>query len=92
MKIEFTLTMPGRGSWNGGWSGETRQHIIYREVTGKRCVELDLPKSWDYAFGDGWVARVSAQPASKVRVRRAAGFLGYDWMVDSILLHGEIRT
>lgn len=82
--------MPGRASWNGRWSGEARQHLLYREVTGKRCLELDLPAAWTFPFGDGWVARVHARPAEKVR--RSDGFAGYDWMVTSILLHGEIRS
>lgn len=27
MILSFTLSMPGRSSWNGRWSGETRRYV-----------------------------------------------------------------
>ncbi len=88
--VEFELAMPGNASWNGKWTGDDRQYLVYRRVTAKRCRELCLPRSWTHSFGDGWVARVSARPVK--RGRRSDGFAGYEWMVESILRHAEIRT
>ncbi len=47
-----------------------------------------------YYFGDGWGASVSVREvatseAGKIE-RKSAGFCGYDWMIDSIIRHGEI--
>jgi len=50
-------------------------------------------KSWSYDFGDGWRALVSGTLLKKgERVKKSDGFYGYDWMVDSIIFHNEIRT
>jgi hypothetical protein len=32
-RVEFTLSMPGRSSWNGGWSGEGRHFAIVRTLS-----------------------------------------------------------
>ncbi len=59
---------------------------------------IDDSGYYSYNFGDGWRAGVSVyhiddtypknEPA-KLR-RKSDGFCGYDWMVDSIIAHGEI--
>jgi hypothetical protein len=55
-----------------------------------------LDDYYHYNFGDGWAAGVSvrtvdAAEARKLR-RKSDGFSGYDWMIDSIVQHGEIRV
>lgn len=100
MNIQFTLSMPNVGSWNGRWSGRDNLYAIVRPFTGrlgKRIAEAMLKKgSFYYNFGDGWGAsiRVSEITGSEVRrVRKASkGFCGYDWMVTSIIAHGGIYT
>lgn len=92
MLLAFKLSMPGRNSWNGGWSGEGRPFIIVRSFRDKGADRL--PGRYHYDFGDGWraaveVGRVDAAEARKLR-RQSAGFAGYDWMVDSIVRHGRI--
>lgn len=91
--IVFELTMPNRGSWNGHWSGENRRHIRTR-------YERKVPKEiWDkdfyYRWDDGWTACVSVRkmPAKEARKLESAsnGFCGYDWMINSLLIHKEIR-
>lgn len=103
MKVSFQLTMPNVGSWNGKWTGASKEYFVIRTFTKK---EVDNNKtlsnfrdgghSWTfpYDFGDGWTARVIAQivdaPEANNRLKRSAGFCGYEWMIDSILKHGKI--
>lgn len=88
-RVEFLLTMPGRGSWNGGWSGEGARYAIVRTLPDKQASELD-GKSWGYSWSDGWHASIRARVVPKgERLKKSAGFSGYDWMVRNILAHGD---
>lgn len=99
MIVVFELNMPRCGSWNGQWSGQGQ---MYARVKSARSKELadKLKKivktgSYRYAWDDGWCARVDvrqidSKEAAKIR-RTSKGFCGYDWMIDSILKHGEIK-
>jgi len=97
MLIQFTLSMPSNNAWNGRWSGEDNLYAVVRstravESVGKRVIETGY---WTHNFGDGWMAGVSAKEidageARKVR-KKSRGFCGYDWMVNSIMMFGEIR-
>jgi hypothetical protein len=93
-RIEFTLSMPGRNSWNGRWSGESTHYAIVKSLPDAQANALLDGKnreSWGYNFGDGWFASVEAREVPKgERLRKSAGFCGYDWMVQSILADGEI--
>ena len=101
MILSFELSMPNRGSWDGRWSGEEKMFAVVKnlgrtkkaEERGRRLVDAG---SFYYSWSDGWGARISVrevspQQARKIR-KQSAGFCGYNWMVDSILLHGEIRA
>ena len=37
--VLFTLSMPGRNSWNGRWSGEGKKYNIVRKMTAKEADE-----------------------------------------------------
>ena len=101
MKICFELSMPGRNSWNGRWSGEDR---IYARIVDLGRTKKARAKgeaiirqgSYSYAWPDGWCALVSVKEVDAAEARRirkhSAGFRGYDWMIDSIRYHGEIRA
>lgn len=108
MRVEFKLSMPGRASWDGGWSGEDRNYAIVRELDGDTLVKLfdlapdgiDLAKCrriWTHRWSDGWCAQIAARvvPADE-ELPRSDGFKGYDWMVDNILRkgdpHGEVTS
>ena len=95
-RVEFRLSMPGRNSWDGRWSGGGRNYAIVRTVTDKKAAELEVdkgPQSWGYGFGDGWFASVTARIVPKgERLKKSNGFCGYDWMVGSIVAFGEILT
>lgn len=92
-RVEFVLTMPNVASWNGRWSGEGKHHAIVRQLREGDLARLHIAEgmtpSWYYNFGDGWGANVEARlvPAG-ARLKKSAGFCGYDWMVDNIIRWG----
>lgn len=93
--IVFELTMPNRGSWNNRWSLENEVHIktMPNNMVPKELVGNDFWYNWE----DGWAACIkvrkydSRDKEYKSLKKRNTGFCGYDWMVSSILKHGEIR-
>lgn len=99
--ICFELSMPNRGSWDGRWSGECRYLARVRRFgRGKSAKEqaerILAERSYYYRWSDGWGASVSvreitAEEARKIE-RKSAGFCGYDWMIQSIIDHGDIRV
>ena len=100
-RVEFRLSMPSRASWNGGWSGEDRNHAVVRELSDEQLAKLFAPAApegfdlskcrniWTHRWSDGWVAQVSARvvPAGE-ELAKSDGFHGYDWMIDNILTTG----
>ncbi len=101
MIIVFTLTMPGRNTWNGRWSGQGHIYAIVKNMgksqkSARRCQALMDGSPYGYDFGDGWRAKISVHEetvAESRKTRRASqGFCGYDWMVDSLLTYGNIKT
>lgn len=92
--IVFTLTMPGRNTWNGKWSGDD---YVYARAKCNRLVPESLyDKDFYYSWDDGWTACVSvkkmdSKEARKI-MRKSRGFCGYDWMIESLLIHGEIKA
>ena len=92
-KTVFVLSMPNVGSWNGQWSGQGNLYCVVKPMTAKHK-ELHN-NSYYYNFGDGWgasikVLKVESKEASKMK-KASRGFCGYDWMISSILTHGDIR-
>jgi len=97
MLVCFQLTMPNVGSWNGKWTGEGRPYFIIKKLGKAWSEKLKAGQSYfHYNFGDGWSAGVTLTfidgKESRKRRKASVGFCGYDWMVDSILAHGEIRS
>lgn len=99
VKLVFELSMPGVGSWNGKWTGSDNYYAVVRDLgrgkAGEEKAAALAGQSFGYNFGDGWFARVKVRrlaTAPEVRSirKRSCGFCGYDWMIDSILKHGEI--
>jgi len=96
MILAFTLSMPGCPSWNGRWSGEGRKFVIVKTFTSKELAKAVLileEKSFSYRWDDGWMAgidvhHVDSSQAAKLR-KASDGFLGYDWMVDTIVKYGK---
>lgn len=89
----FILTMPGRGSWDGNWSGDGRFYAAIRRVKDSKAGEL-ANGHFTHCWSGGWRASVevrivSGSEITKIR-RRSNGFCGYDWMVDTIISHGRI--
>lgn len=51
-------------------------------------------RNFHYNFGDGWSANVKvkvtdSKTKSKIE-KNNSGFMGYDWMIDSIFKNGKI--
>jgi hypothetical protein len=97
VRIMFMLTMPQKGSWDGKWTGENKLYVLIRMVSkeaAERLLDGNKVKQWDYNFGDGWVAQIDGryieEGESNEFTRKSAGFAGYDWMVDSLLIDGTI--
>jgi hypothetical protein len=100
VKLIFKLSMPNNNSWNGKWSGEGDLYARIRSVgTSKVAIEnakAILKKGYFYYnFGDGWGAGVDVYECTSPKEarsieQRSRGFCGYEWMIDSILLHGRI--
>jgi hypothetical protein len=90
--------MPGNNSWNGKWSGEGRFYGIIRSFSDKSESPAKILNNnyYDYDFGDGWRAAVEVKLLNNKDVRKTRkmleGFCGYDWMVDSIIKNGSIKT
>lgn len=98
MTLSFTLSMPGRNSWNGLWSGEETLYAIVKSLgttnkaKSKGQAILDQ-RYFSHNFGDGWrasieVKEVTPSEARQIR-KKSLGFCGYDWMVNNILSHGS---
>lgn len=89
VRVLFELSMPGKASWDGKWTGEGRAYNCVRHISSIRAEELKIPHSWPHTWSDGWAARVSARVLEKGERRpKSAGFCGYEWMVDNIIDHG----
>ena len=95
----YTLSMPGRNSWNGRWSGEDRIYAAIRRLPAGKKHEAKADRiiagsPYRYRWPDGWCAsfsvhRAKGRDVTAVR-RKTNGFCGYDWMVDSIEADGDI--
>lgn len=94
----FVLSMPGNNSWNGKWSGEDNYHAIGRKYNNKdETPDRILQKMYhSHNFGDGWCAGIKIKEVNNKQfqtlIKKSVGFAGYEWMVDSIINHNEIKT
>lgn len=88
-RLIFELSMPSNNAWNGKWSGAESKYTVSKTVTDKAAKRIK--DYYSYAFGDGWVAAVTVRKA-KPREKATGKFCGYNWMIDSIVYHGEIKA
>lgn len=101
MILCFSLSMPGVSSWNGKWTGAGRLYAKVKNLGRTKKAEakgneIIANGPYGYNWDDGWSARISiheidAKEAAKIR-KATRGFYGYEWMIDSIILHGHIQT
>lgn len=97
----FVLSMPKVGSWNGKWTGSERFYAVSRKIMNRgKCIYPNFKPeegNYHYDFGDGWCASihvsiVTAKEAKEAVHKSEGKFCGYEWMVESILRNGEIKT
>jgi len=68
---------------------------IYEGFINRQQIGYTQPrKCYYYNFGDGWganicVEQVDVKEANKRR-KNSAGFCGYEWMIDSIIMYDDI--
>ncbi len=99
MIIQYTLTMPHKGSWDGKWTGEGELYARcrhYDKTIADKILGGKESGSWRYRWTDGWVACIEAsivdtKKAAFIR-KHSRGFYGYDWMIDSIEQNGKITA
>jgi len=98
--LAFSLSMPGSPSWNGKWSGQDKCYVLVKSFSStikskEKAKKILEKKSFHYRWEDGWAARVEVTKISPKEARalkkKTQGFCGYDWMVDSIVRHLEIK-
>lgn len=95
-RVEFRLSMPGRSSWDGRWSGDGRNYTTVRSLTNEAAAKLfaveggfTAHKSWTHRWSDGWCAQIEARIVrTGERLKKSDGFCGYSWMVDNIIRTG----
>ena len=89
MRLIAELTMPNNGSWNGRWSGEKDKYTkVFTKTDPQK--NREFIGNYSYDFGDGWRANVEVREAQP-RERVTNKFCGYDWMITSIKVYGDIR-
>ena len=76
---------------------DAKSQPLYEGVFIRKYVGETTPrKNFYYNFGDGWGANVRVEVVdakeSRKRQKISKGFSGYDWMVTSIIQHGDILT
>ena len=91
MRVKFTLSTPRNNSWDNKWSGASKNYFKVISIAEKKAVDLITQRNFSYNFGDGWVAMIKVERASG-RQPKSDGFCGYEWMIDSIKQHGEIKA
>ena len=92
--LAFRLTMlchaPLRSSWQDKNFVACRQ---FMEQLRTRTIAVNGP--YTYRFSDGYTAHISAFVINEAQRNRllneSDGFGGYEWMIDSIIKHGEIK-
>jgi len=87
-RITFELTMPNVGSWNGKFSGADNKYTVIKKLKNAEVDKLEL-KNYYYNFGDGWGANVNVKVSEK-REKATNKFMGYEWMIESIIKNGKI--
>jgi hypothetical protein len=94
MVIWFVLRMRNTPTWNGRWSGEGELYAKRVRVSGDKAEQLLKKGSFYWCWSDGWSCSVDVVKPDSHSARRMTknnrGFMGYDWMVDSILRYGRI--
>ena len=95
----FSLTMPNPPSWNGKWSLANEKHTRARAFSDTEFNNLpqNIIGTHYYCWNDGWTAQINVSVTNSYEkkerhLKNSAGFCGYDWMIDSLIERGEIKS
>ena len=67
--------------------------VVYRKVLKKDISQLMYPKNYRYTFSDGESLLIRCEKVNrKNKIIKDSHFMGYEWMVDSILKNGCIKS
>ena len=99
MILAYVITMPNVGSWNGKWTGEKNLYartFYYRKNTRVENAKKILQRApYYFRWDDGWTACIQVKEVDLKEKRKidknTKGFIGYDWMIDSIEIDQTIK-
>lgn len=98
MLVAFTLSMPEVNTWNGKWTGEDKCYVVIKNIgASKKTREkyINLFGNYYYHWEDGWTACINVKEIddkeARILRKKSNGFCGYEWMINSIIMHGEIK-
>jgi hypothetical protein len=91
VKVIFELSVLDSRGWNGKWAEIGCKYTVMRKLDTKSSL---IGKCFTYNWKDGWYVRVDVRRAYQFgRKEKPTGkFCSYEWMVDSLVQHGEIRA
>jgi hypothetical protein len=93
MRVSFKLSMPGKASWNGKWSGENDNYQVVKDLSLKTVNKLNLKEcsqDFSYRWEDGWRASIEVRLMEKgEKLKPSKGFCGYEWMIKNIVDYGS---
>lgn len=69
-----------------------KERVKVRVLTGDEADRVLESPVYTFGWSDGWSATVTAREMKLgEKPPKVQDFAGYDWMIDSIIRHGEIR-
>ncbi len=92
-RVEFRLSMPGRGNAVSSSWGADRNYTRVLSVSAETATKLITEQPYFHRWDDGWMADIHVRVMKTgERPAKSSGFAGYDWMIDNIIRYGSPYT